>query len=120
MERAQASRLVAKLRALGADRAATDAERALAHAKADELSARFRLGVAEEAGPRPQARRPYRARRVWVVSPDSGWIFGFSRGKESPTAKVEHHWGDWKITIEVGWRIGPTRASRPARSRRAT
>jgi hypothetical protein len=115
MDRAQASRLVAKLRALGGDRAATDAERALAQAKADELSARFRLGVAEEARPRPRARRRYRARRAWVVSPDSGWIFDASGGKESPSAKVEHSWGDWKITIEIGWRIEPTRARRPAR-----
>src|SRR5215208_130486 len=118
MDRAQASRLVAKLRALGADRAATDAERALAHAKADELSARFRLGVAEEARPCPRTRRHYRARRIWVVSPDSGWISGTSRDKQSSTAKVEHHWGDWKITIAVGWRIEPSRASRPTRSRR--
>lgn len=117
MDRAQASRLVAKLRALAADRAATDAEKALAHAKADELSARFGLGVAEEA--RPQARRRYRARRVWAVSPDLGWIFAASRNKQSPAAKAEHHWGDWKITIEVGWQTEPSRVSRPARSRRA-
>jgi hypothetical protein len=118
MDSAQASRLVAKLRALSADRAATDAEKALAHAKANELSARFRLGVAEETGSRPRARRRYRTRRVRVVTPDSGLIFNASRGKESPTAQVKHQWGDWKITIDVGWRIEPDRASRPARSRR--
>jgi hypothetical protein len=95
MDRAQASRRVAKLRALGADRAATEAEKALARAKADELSARYRLGPAAEARTSPQARGRYRARRAWVESPDSNWIFD---------AKVEHHWGDWKITIEIGWR----------------
>jgi Protein of unknown function (DUF2786) len=93
MDRAQASRRVAKLRALGADRAATEAEKALARAKADELSARYRLEAAEEARPRPQSR--HRTRRVWVESPDLDWIFD---------AKVEHHWGDWKIAIEIGWR----------------
>ena len=111
MDRAQASRLVAKLRALAADRAATDAEKALAHAKADEL------GVAEEA--RSQARRRYRARRVWAESPDLGWIFAASRNKQSPAGKAEHHWGDWKITIEVGWQTEPIRVSRSVRSRRA-
>ena len=110
MGRAHATRLVAKLRALGDDRAATEAEKALARAKADELSARFRLGVAEEARPRPQASRPYRFRRTWVVSPDSDWLFN---------AKVEHHWGDWRINVEVGWRIEPNRAHRATRSRRA-
>jgi hypothetical protein len=43
--------------------------------------------------PRPQARRRYRARRAWVASLASDWIFD---------AKVKHHWGDWKITIEIG------------------
>jgi hypothetical protein len=86
---------VAKLRALGADRAATEAEKALARDKADELSARYRLEAAEEARARPQSRRRYRTRRAWVESPDSNWIFD---------AKVEHRWGDWKITIEIGWR----------------
>jgi hypothetical protein len=95
MDRAQASRRVAKLRALGADRAATEAEKALARDKADELSARYRLEAAEEARARPQSRRRYRTRRAWVESPDSNWIFD---------AKVEHRWGDWKITIEIGWR----------------
>jgi hypothetical protein len=94
MDRAQASRRVAKLRALGADRAATEAEKVLARAKADELTARYRLGAAEEARARPQSRRRYRARRAWVESPDLDWIFD---------AKVERHWGDWKITIEIGW-----------------
>jgi hypothetical protein len=93
MDHAQASRRVAKLRALGADRAATEAEKAVARAKADELSARFRLGAAEGVQPRPQARRRYRARRAWVASLASDWIFD---------AKVKHHWGDWKITIEIG------------------
>jgi hypothetical protein len=95
MDRVQASRRVAKLRALGADRAATEAEKALARDKADELSARYRLEAAEEARARPQSRRRYRTRRAWVESPDSNWIFD---------AKVEHRWGDWKITIEIGWR----------------
>jgi hypothetical protein len=95
MDRTQASRRVAKLRALGADRAATEAEKALARAKADELSARYRLGAAEEARTRPQSRRRDRIRRVWVESPDSDWIFD---------AKLERLWGDWKITIEIGWR----------------
>jgi hypothetical protein len=110
MDSAHATRLVAKLRALGGDPAATDAEKALARAKADELSARFRLGAAEEGRSRPQASRPYRFRRAWVVSPDSNWIFN---------AKVAHHWGDWRINIEVGWRIEPSRARRATRSRRA-
>ena len=95
MDRAQAIRLVGKLRALANDQAATGAEKALARAKADELSVRYRLGAAEKVRPRPQSRRRYRTRRAWVESPDSNWIFD---------AKVEHHWGDWKITIEVGWR----------------
>ena len=95
MDRAQASRRVAKLRALGADRAATEAEKALARAKADELNARYRLEAAEEVRARRQSRRRYRARRAWVESPDLDWIF---------EAKVEHHWGDWKIAIEIGWR----------------
>jgi hypothetical protein len=95
MDRVQASRRVAKLRALGADRAATEAEKALARAKADELTARYRLEAVEEVRLRPQARRRYRARRAWVESADSNWIFD---------AKVDHHWGDWKITIEIGWR----------------
>ena len=94
MDRAHAARLVAKLRALGADHAATDAEKALARAKADELSARFRLRVTEEALPRPQAWRRHRFRRKRVVTPDFGWIFN---------AKVTHHWGDWRISVEVGW-----------------
>jgi hypothetical protein len=66
MDRAQASRRVAKLRALGADRAATEAERALARAKADELSARSRLEAAEK---RELARNPGAviALAVWVA-----------------------------------------------------
>ena len=95
MDRAQASRRVAKLRALGADRAATEAETALARAKADELSVRYRLGAAEEVRPHPQSQRRCRTRRAWVGLPDSDWIFD---------AKVEHHWGDWKIAIKIGWR----------------
>jgi hypothetical protein len=95
MDRAEASRRVAKLRALDADRAATEAEKALARAKADELTARYRLGAAEEARIRPKSRRRYRTRRVRVKPPDLDWIFD---------AKVERHWGDWKITIEIGWR----------------
>jgi hypothetical protein len=86
---------VAKLRALSADPAATEAEKALARAKADEFSARYRLEAAEEARRRPQSRRRHRTRRVWVESPDFNWIFD---------AKVERHWGDWKITIEIGRR----------------
>jgi Protein of unknown function (DUF2786) len=95
MDRAQVRRRVAKLRALSADRAATEAEKGFAQAKADELSARYGLEVAEEARTRPQSRRRHRTRRAWVESPDSSWIFD---------ANVEHHWGDWKITIELGWR----------------
>ncbi len=134
MDRAQASRLVGKLQALAADPAATEAEKALAGAKAEALSARFRLGVAEQRRPPRQARRRYRNGRVWVVSPDSRWgleAFGIdtveavidevmgakrgfhvSTGKGSPNVKVEHHWGDWKITVDIGWVT--RRASRSA------
>jgi hypothetical protein len=35
-----------------------------------------------------------------------GWVFAASTGKRSPPVKVEHHWGDWRVTIEIGW---PTR-----------
>ena len=106
MDRAQAIRLVGKLRALANDQAATGAEKALARAKADELSVRYRLGAAEKVRPRPQSRRRYRTRRAWVELPDSDWIFDV----ELPDSdwifdpKVEHHWGDWKIAIEIGWR----------------
>jgi uncharacterized protein DUF2786 len=111
MDSAQASRLVTKLRALAADRAATDPEKALALAKADELSARFGLRVAEEA--RPRVRRRHRVR---PVSRDLDWIFSASRAMHSPTAKAKHRWGDWKVTIEVGWRTEPP--IRVARDRR--
>jgi Protein of unknown function (DUF2786) len=110
MDRAQASRLVAKLRALAADRAATDSEKALALAKADELSTRFGLGVAEKT--KAQARRRHRVRSV---SRDLDWIFSASRAMHSPTAKAMHRWGDWKITIEVGWRAEPIRVARDRR-----
>jgi hypothetical protein len=95
MDRAQASRLVGKLQALAADPAATEAEKALAGAKAEALSARFRLGVAEPGRPRRHARRRYRIRRVWVASPDTRW--------GSPNLEVEDWRGDWKITVDIGW-----------------
>jgi hypothetical protein len=103
MDRAQAVRLVAKLRALGADRAATEAEKVLARAKADQLTTRFRLGVVEPGSPRPQARRRHRARRARVTSLDPNWPLAGSRGRTSSNVKVEHHWGDWKLTVEIGW-----------------
>ena len=139
MDRAQASRLVSKLEALAADRAATEAERTLAGAKAEELSARFRLGVAEQRRPRRQAGRRYRNGRVRVVlrDPTGGlesfgidtigtWIdevmgakrgFRASTAKGSSNVKVEHHWGDWKITLDIGWVT--RRASRSAATGRS-
>jgi hypothetical protein len=139
VDRAQASRLVRKLQALAADQAATEAERALAGAKAEALSARFRLGVAEQRRPRQQAGRRYRKGRVRVVvrDPTGGlesfgidtigtWmdeVMGAKRGfhastaEGSPKLKVEHHWGDWKITIDIGW--ATRRASRSAATGRS-
>jgi hypothetical protein len=110
MDRARANRLVAQLRALGNDRAATEAEKALARAKADELSARFRLGAAQEARSRAQARPAYRVRRARVRLRDFDWIFN---------PRVEHHWGNWRIKIEVSWWDEPSRVRRATRSRRS-
>jgi hypothetical protein len=101
MDRGQAIRLVGKLRALAADRAATEAERALARAKADALSARFRLGVREQGRTGRQVHRRYRTRRVWVARTPSGWSFDASTG--TTKAEVRHDWGDWKITVKIGW-----------------
>jgi hypothetical protein len=106
MDRAQASRLVSKLQALAADPAATEAEKALAGAKAQALSARF--GLAEEGRPPRQARRRYHNGRVWVVSPDSSWGFVASTGEGSAIAKGKHRWGDWRITVDIGWRTSET------------
>lgn len=94
MDRAQASRLVGKLQALAADPAATEAEKALAGAKAEALSARFRLGVAEERRPRVQARRRYRIGRIWLLA-DSEW--------GSSNIKIEHWRNEWRITVDIGW-----------------
>jgi hypothetical protein len=121
MDRAQAVRLVAKLRALGADRAATEAEKVLARAKADELSTRFRLGVVEPGSRHPHARRRHRARRARVTSLDPNWPLAGPRGRTSSNVKVEHHWGDWKLTVEIGWStrsafVGTGRPVAPAAS----
>jgi hypothetical protein len=103
MDRTQAIRLVGKLQALAADRAATEAETALARAKANALSARFRLGVAERARTRRQVRRRYRARRAWVASPQPDSSLDASTGIGSPNVGASDDWGDWKITVEIGW-----------------
>jgi hypothetical protein len=102
MDRTQAIRLVGKLRALAADRSATEAERALACAKADALSTRFRLEVPERERARRQLRRRSRRRRAWV-RPDPESYLDASTGIGSPNVEVRHDWGDWTITVEIGW-----------------
>jgi hypothetical protein len=106
VDRVQAIRLVEKLQVLAADRAATEAERALARAKADALSARFRLDVPLQES-RRQVWRGYRAGRAWSASPEPVGTFDASTGK-GPKVNVRHGWqrGGWKISVEIGWRTG--------------
>jgi len=106
VDRAQAIRLVDKLQVLAADRAATEAERALARAKAEALSARFRLDAPLQES-RRHVWRGYRAGRAWSASPEAVWTFDTSTGK-GPKVNVRHDWqrGGWKISVEIGWRTG--------------
>jgi hypothetical protein len=98
MDRAQASRLVGKLQALAADPAATEAEKALARAKTEELSARFGFGLAEQRRAGRQARRRYRIDRLWIGSLDPTQI------DASPPVEVEHWWSALKVDgVDIGW-----------------
>jgi hypothetical protein len=81
VDRAEAIQLIDKLQALAADRAATEAERAQARAKADALSARFRPGTP---------------------------VHGTLSTGEEPKGNLQHHWqrGGLRISVGIGLTTG--------------
>jgi hypothetical protein len=52
--------------------------------------------------PKPPPRRS-RARRTRVMSPDEGWMVAALTDERSPHVRMEQQWGDWEITVEIGW-----------------
>lgn len=87
MERDTAIRLVRKLRALAADKAATPGEASVATAKADGLVARFGLSTIEA---RPQPPTPPRVRAAPAAGfkdwSRSAFDFGFDAGAAAERA----------------------------------
>lgn len=107
MRREDAARLVPKLRALAADKAATPGEARLAREKADALVARYNLGVEEVRRSAPRRGRRRRARPAppadWAFWSIPNWDFDLQTGRASKNVKV-HHYHDsrnWKIEIDL-------------------
>jgi hypothetical protein len=97
MDRNAAIRLVGKLEALAdPKRGGTEAECAVARAKADALIKRFNLNRRETACPPPPRPRRFTASRR-----GGAWEFDIRTGAASSNVKVHRHNSvrDWKIEI---------------------
>jgi len=115
MERADAIRLIPKLRALAdPKRGGTPSERAVAAAKAERLARRF--GIQEHETYRRPAPRS-RGFRAPAQGPAQGWAFDPNTGEASENVKVHRYdsRSSWKIEIPYGSLFGEF--GRPRRKR---